>query len=59
MGIKTKFIMTLYSKVYVLPGRNQIQKTQKRGIWMWFIERKERRKEAREKGGTQIPILGT
>lgn len=59
MGIKTKFIMTLYSKVYVLPGSNQIQKTQKRGIWMWFIERKERRKEAREKGGTQIPILGT
>ena len=59
MGIKTKFIMTLYSKVYVLPGRNRIQKTQKRGIWMWFIERKERRKEAREKGGTQMPILGT
>lgn len=33
-------------------------RTLERGIWMWFIERKERRKEERM-GGTQMPILGT
>lgn len=39
--------MIMYSKLYVIPEKNQIQKIP-RSVWMWFMERKERRKEAPE-----------